>query len=346
MYPMIIHDSYMSYQDSQDKTPLVTVAMAVYNAAEYLEEAVNCILAQTLGDFELLLIDDGSTDISKDICLRLASSDNRIHCIFKMTNDGLSVVRNISVDEASGRYILMVDADDLMDERTLEKAVAMAEDASADVVIWDYDTFSGDAPQLKQETSTFSNIIPDNRTDLLTLPAFMPIKLIRTDYIRKRALKFPKGLTKQDIPIHWAVMTDPKCNISLLPERLFHYRQQPNATSCRKGRSLFSLAKVMDIVEKQLRESGLYETYKSIFWKKRLELLHGMYDFINPELKDEAMQMIRDRIDGEGASFLRDSSSLLTLRVRIFYKMIFGSTFAKIRYNLFLGARAIYRKIR
>ncbi len=343
---MIIHDSYMPYQDSQDKKPLVTVAMAVYNAAEFLEEAVNSVIEQTLRDFELLLIDDGSTDASKNICSRLASSDKRIRCIFKNTNEGLSVVRNISIEEASGKYLLMVDADDLMNKHTLEQATIKAEIEKADVVIWDYETFNGNAPQLKNDESLLAKINSSNRMELLTLPAFMPVRLIRTDYIRIRGWKFPKGLTKQDIPIHWAMITDSNSKISLLPERMFYYRQQPNATSCRKGRSLFSLAKVMDIVEMNLVETGVYETYKNYFWKKRLELLHGMYDFIKPDFKVEALQMIHDRLNTEGKSFLETSESILTPRTRLFYRMIRGNVLAKIRYNSFICLRAIYRKLK
>lgn len=346
MCHIIIHDLYMQSQDSQDRKPLVTVAMAVYNAAEFLEAAVNSILVQTFRNFELLLIDDGSNDRSKDICSRLALSDNRIRCIFKSSNDGLSVVRNLSVDEAFGKYLLMADADDLMDEHTIEKAVKKAEDEAADVVIWDYETFSGIAPQLKEGVSRLFKIDPADRMKLLTLPAFMPVRLIRTDYIRNRGWRFPKGLTKQDIPIHWSIVTDSNCRITLLPERMFYYRQQPNATSCRNGRSLFSLVNVMDIVETNLRETGVYETYKIIFWKKRLELLHGMYDFIKPELKEEAMQMILDRIDGDGGLFLKESSKLLTSRTRTFYRMIRGRFSARIRYNMFMGLRTIYRKLK
>lgn len=336
----------MPYQGSQDKKPLVTVAMAVYNAAEFLEEAVSSVLAQTFKDFELLLIDDGSSDASKDICSRLALSDNRIRCIFKSTNEGLSVVRNISVDEASGKYLLMVDADDLMDEHTLEKATIKAEEESADVVIWDYETFSGSVPHPKRKESRLSGIDSSDRMELLTLPAFMPVRLISTDFIRNRGWKFPKGLTKQDIPIHWAMITDSNSKISLLPEKMFYYRQQPNATSCRKGRSLFSLAKVMDIVEMNLVETGVYETYRNYFWKKRLELLHGMYDFIKPDFKVEALQMIHDRLNAEGKTFLETSESILTPRTRLFYRMIRGNILAKIRYNSFICLRAIYRKLK
>lgn len=342
----IIHGLYMEYHDSRDKMPLVTVAMAVYNADEFLEQAVNNILAQTFRDYELLLIDDGSTDQSKSICVRLAASDSRIRCIFKDRNDGLAVVRNMSIDEAVGKYLMMVDADDVMDPRTIELAVTEAEKSCADVVIWDYDTFSGPKPNHSDKDSRLTGIDTSDRHNLLRLPAFMPVRLMRTEYIKSRGLKFPKGLTKQDIPIHWATMTDADCRIAIIPQKLFHYRQQPNATSCRKGRSLFSLAQVMDIVRAQLKTDNLYEEYRTDYMRNRLSLLHGMHDFIKPELKNEALQMIRERLDDDAVAFLKEHPDLLSRRVRLFYKMIQGNISAMIQYKSLLTLRTIYRKLK
>lgn len=331
----------------KDIKPLVTIAISVYNVGRYIDTALDSIETQTYKNAEILCIDDASTDDTYDRIMARAEKDSRYRVIRLSHNQGLSVSRNTAIAEAKGKYIVMLDGDDLFDKDMIRRAVDVAESNGADIVMWDYQPFQDpdDLKNLNQLDSELSKLDFGDKIGLLQRPAFMWTRLLRVDCLRECCIHFEPGLTKQDIPVHWKLVTSWD-KIVLLPMKLSFYRLQPNATSCRKDKSVFSLAKVMDIVEKQLHESGLYETYKSIFWKKRLELLQGMYDFIKPELKEEAMQMIRDRIDGEGAEFLRDSSNMLTPRVRTFYKMIQGNTLAKVRYNLFLGTRAIYRKFK
>lgn len=318
--------------------------MAVYNAAEYLDAAVGNILEQSFTDYELLIIDDGSTDHSREIATMLAEKDNRIRCIFKDRNDGLAAVRNISLREARGEYLLMVDADDLMERNTIEMAVQKAESICADVVLWDYNTFYDRNPLPASRLSDWTHTDTTDRKSLLKLPAFMPIRLIRSDYARQRNLRFPQGLTKQDIPVHWSMMTDPGCKIALIPEKLFHYRQHKGATSARKGRSVFSLAKVMDIVGEQLKADGRYEEYRDCYLAKRLTLLHGMYDFIMPQYKDEALQMIKDRMDDDALKFIKRNKSALSLRTRWFYGMLRGKPLAAVQYKSLMLGRSIYRR--
>lgn len=318
--------------------------MAVYNAEKYLSSAVRNILTQTYSDYELLLIDDGSSDSSRRIAERLAGEDSRIRLIFKEKNDGLAVVRNISIQEAKGEYLLMVDADDLMDDDTLEKGVLLADSTNADVILWDYDIFYNNESLPEPAESHLNQIDVSNRESLLNLPAFMPVRLIRLDYARNRNLSFPQGLTKQDIPVHWRMMTDENCKIALLSEKLFHYRQHTAATSARKGRSLFSLAKVMDIVGHQLKDDNIYDKYRNLYLTKRLSLLHGMYDFIQPEYKDEALQMIKDRLDSDAIAFFKSHGNLLSRRTRLFYRKLEGDLFATLAYSSIILARKIYRK--
>src|SRR5512146_251636 len=90
--------------------PIVSVIMAVYNGQEYLRESVESILAQTFADFELVIVDDGSTDRTPDL-LR-AYTDARIRVI-RTSNQGQALARNCALTAARGRYIAVQDADDV-----------------------------------------------------------------------------------------------------------------------------------------------------------------------------------------------------------------------------------------
>ena len=91
--------------------PIVSVIVPVYNVEKYLEECVESVLSQTFTDYELLLIDDGSTDSSGDLCDQIAKRDTRIR-VFHKSNGGLSSARNKGMDEAEGGWIVFLDSDD------------------------------------------------------------------------------------------------------------------------------------------------------------------------------------------------------------------------------------------
>lgn len=102
--------------------PRLSVIVPVYQVAPYLEKCVASILGQTFSDFEVLLVDDGSTDGSGAICDALAEQDVRVRVIHK-ANGGVSSARNAGLDAARGRYIGFVDADDWIEPAFYEKLV-------------------------------------------------------------------------------------------------------------------------------------------------------------------------------------------------------------------------------
>lgn len=324
----------------------LTIAMAVYNAERYLKSAIENILSQTYSEYELLIIDDGSVDSSRTIIKELAETDNRIRFILKDSNEGLSSVRNLSIKEARGKYLIMIDADDLFDRDTFAMAMNAANQHNADVVIWDFDTFNSDDMLPTKTPSSLDGLDANNRHALIYLPAFMPVRLLRTEYVRSRHIEFPMGLTKQDIPVHWRMVTDREANIILLPERLFHYRQHRATTSCKNDRSLFSLVYVMDMVESDLKKYGSYDEFRTDYIYKKLTLLHGMYDFISPEFKNEAMHMITERLNSDAMQYISKQIEDLPLRTQLFYKSIEGYILARIKYNAFILLRRIKRAIR
>jgi glycosyltransferase involved in cell wall biosynthesis len=104
---------------------MVSVIVEVYNIKEYLPRCVQSLLGQTVGDFEILLVDDGSTDGSGVLCDELARTDERIRVIHK-ENGGLSDARNARLDQAAGDWILFVDGDDYLVRHALERLLEQA----------------------------------------------------------------------------------------------------------------------------------------------------------------------------------------------------------------------------
>ena len=92
-------------------TPRISVIIPIYNTEQFLKECVGSVLDQSYQDLEIILVDDGSTDLSGMICDQYASRDGRIKVIHQK-NEGLSVARNTGVKLASGEYLCFVDSDD------------------------------------------------------------------------------------------------------------------------------------------------------------------------------------------------------------------------------------------
>ena len=103
---------------SKSKFIKVSVIIPVYNVEHYLEDCVDSILRQTLQGINIILIDDGSTDLSGEICNRYAEEYSNIQVVHKK-NEGQGVARNVGVSMADGEYIYFMDSDDLLQEDAL-----------------------------------------------------------------------------------------------------------------------------------------------------------------------------------------------------------------------------------
>ncbi len=106
--------------------PIVTVIMPVYNVADYVCKAIESICAQTLTDWELILVDDGSTDMSGALCDEQAAADERI-TVLHQENRGAAAARNAAMEKASGKYLYFMDADDWAVPSMLYEMVSLAE---------------------------------------------------------------------------------------------------------------------------------------------------------------------------------------------------------------------------
>jgi len=114
--------------------PSISVIVPVYQAERYLKKCVESVVKQTFSDWELLLIDDGSTDKSLAICNQCAMEDDRMRVLRQKKNAGVSEARNRGLREAKGEYIAFLDADDRFEFRALETLWCLREQTGADTV--------------------------------------------------------------------------------------------------------------------------------------------------------------------------------------------------------------------
>ncbi|MGN0642522.1 MAG: glycosyltransferase family 2 protein [Huintestinicola sp.] len=140
--------------------PLFSVIIPVYNVEKYLKASVESVLAQTLTDMEIILVNDGSSDRSGEICRELASADSRVRVIDK-ANGGVSSARNAGLESSVGEWIYFMDGDDIIEPDTLECAFKKAEETGTDICFFDYDRVYENTTEAKSTLGDRDEVVKD-----------------------------------------------------------------------------------------------------------------------------------------------------------------------------------------
>lgn len=120
--------------NSIENTDMVSIIVPVYNAEKRLRRCLDSILCQTYDNFEVIIVDDGSTDHSGEICNEYAEKDSRIK-VLHIQNSGVSRARNYALERTSGDYLMFVDSDDWIDQEMCAEMLAEAKESNADMLV-------------------------------------------------------------------------------------------------------------------------------------------------------------------------------------------------------------------
>lgn len=194
--------------NSSEITPFFSIIVPVYNVAAYLTECVNSILAQKFESFELLLINDGSTDASGELCESFCLIDSRAK-VFHRENKGLSAARNFGIEQSNGTYVVFVDSDDLIhDDGFLSDLYsAITTNDMPDVALYPNYLKLEDASRKylnAKKCSCNSNCSLSGKNDLsrIVRDGFIPVaawgKAVNKFFIDKINLKFVEGEKSED----------------------------------------------------------------------------------------------------------------------------------------------------
>lgn len=116
---------------------LITVIIPLYNAAQFVEQTLDSLYTQTYQNFEILVVDDGSSDDGVDICKKYAEEEGRLR-IFRQENSGPASARNVAIEHATGKFIYFIDADDFVDKNGLELLLKTYKQTDADWILTEY----------------------------------------------------------------------------------------------------------------------------------------------------------------------------------------------------------------
>ena len=212
-----------------------SVIIPVYNVERYLRECVDSILSQTFDSYEIILVDDGSSDGSSAICDLYAETDNRVKVIHK-ANGGQSSARNAGTEIAQGTYIIYIDSDDfIMDCDFLQKVAKAAE--GKDIVFFKHKKFFDKTKEFAEYTYSFAGIsneedaYTDKLMEMIRRDAFFGMpwnKCIRRSVIMQEHIHFEEGLTGEDMDWIYSVILASK-SLTVIDEPFIAYRQRENS---------------------------------------------------------------------------------------------------------------------
>jgi len=204
--------------------PLVSVIVPIYKAEETIKKCVDSLLAQTLKDFEIILVDDGSPDRCGEICDEYARKDSRIKVIHQK-NMGVSAARQAGIENATGEYTIHADPDDWVEPTELEELYNKAKEEDADMVICDF--YEDDSIYHKEEPSSL-----DCRTVLQEM--FQQLhgsccnKLVKRACYSMYNVKFPDGIYFcEDLYVICNFLAH-GVKVAYLPKAFYHYVQYPD----------------------------------------------------------------------------------------------------------------------
>lgn len=171
---------------------LVSVIIPVYNSEKHLEECIDSVLNQAIDDFEILLINDGSTDNSGKICDAYAVADKRVE-VFHKTNGGVSSARNLGIENAKGEWITFIDSDDSIQGNYF---LAITQDADTDLVMQGFDYFENHQKikEFKYADHCFSKVELINQLQLYPDLSSSCAKFFRREVVDKHSLRFNEKL--------------------------------------------------------------------------------------------------------------------------------------------------------
>ena len=199
--------------------PLISVIVPVYKVEPYLARCVDSILAQTLPDFELWLVDDGSPDGCPAMCDAYAAQDERVRVIHK-ENGGLSSARNVALERFAGQYVCFVDSDDYLASDALETMYAALCDTGADVAVGNMLSFdeSGTDRDFYMPAAERTVLEGDEMLSTLNQPCAQN-RLYRAEIYR--ALRFPEGRLYEDVFVYHKVLA--QCRKMVLTGKVGYY---------------------------------------------------------------------------------------------------------------------------
>jgi glycosyltransferase involved in cell wall biosynthesis len=229
--------------NSSNELEKISVIIPVFNAAKYLGQCLESLAGQTYGHFEIILVDDASTDESAKICDSFVKRDKRTKVIHNIKNNGPAAARNLGLAESTGQFVFFADADDFLEKNALDLLMEKQREVGADLLVGNFSKLNGregvlpgdiafDSAGLlsKEEIITYAkNYL--KKPNRFTLFAYCWGKLFKAAIIKNNNIFFDEDLrTFEDVAFNFSYLPYAD-KIFFLKETIYHHRLHPGYSS-------------------------------------------------------------------------------------------------------------------
>ena len=219
-------------------TPLISVIIPAYNVERYIDKCLKSVCAQTYGNLEIILVNDGSTDNTPKLCDRWAEKDNRIRVIHKKNKEGVSDARNAGLKNASGRYIGFVDSDDWIDSEMFQCLFSLLQNSNSSISVCGIIRETENGEHIKSIRLNRNKTILSANTALKYLlmdkseNSYLFNKLFKKELFD--GIEFPAQRIFEDMAVLHLLYAEAGF-ISYTGKKLYHYVRRPNSLVVQKN---------------------------------------------------------------------------------------------------------------
>lgn len=236
--------------------PLISVIVPVYKVEQYLHKCVDSILDQTFGDFELILVDDGSPDNCGKICDEYAEKDDRIIVIHK-ENGGLSDARNVAIDRAKGKYLTFIDSDDFVSKNHIESLLSALTATNSDMAIANITSFTDQKMDEKFYQPTTERMLFEGEGVFNTIYQPCACAKLYKKFIFE-SIRYPLGKLYEDAFVYHDVLSIIN-RIVLTGQNTYFYFLRSDSIMHQEYKLAFTdIIDAIELRSKKLEELGLY----------------------------------------------------------------------------------------
>lgn len=285
--------------------PIVSVIIPSYNAERFISECLESVLAQSLADIEVIVVDDGSTDSTFSIVERFSEDDPRVKAI-KQQNSYAGVARNNGMKHASGEYLYFLDSDDFIDRRALEEMVEAAQSCNADVVVCKsrrYSMRDGSTEPISYALRDYALNTPLSQQDIAAT-LFRSVvgwpwdKLFKRSFIVEHHLEYQALRSTNDAYFVFIAMALANTTFCLNKELVTHRVDNTASISNTRKKSWNNALIAMESIGDRLRNEGIYEMFERTYLNWCVNFVYWNVNTLDDESACGLIEAARPKLQG------------------------------------------------
>lgn len=297
----------------------VSVIVPCFNSEKYISKALDSLLSQTLDDMEIIVINDGSSDNSKEIIDEYYKKyPNKIR-VYHQENKGIASVRNYGLSLVNGEYFGFLDSDDYTKSDMYFKMYAKAKETDADMVVSNFMWVSDKKERLEKEGPYIAG-----KDMMVKLFATLWNKIYKTSLIKESGLKFPDGNRYEDACFLYCLSSILK-KVEFIDEAFVSYVQVSTSITHTNNQQVKNMITVFNIIYDYYKNNNLFDEYKD-----ELEYIHIKFFLGNSFLRSS---LIKDKDDRYNTIMM--GFNLLNEKFPNWYKNKYLNEFGGIKHKYF-----------